>query len=52
MACHWAEQIASGELQPRTVSVTDVTDPSQTAHDEDTSLGAKDAAYPGVVDGA
>ena len=52
VACHWAEQIASGELQPRTVSVTDVTDPSQTAHDEDTSLGAKDAAYPGVVDGA
>jgi peptide/nickel transport system ATP-binding protein len=52
VACHWAEQIANGELQPHAVSATDVTDPSQTAPGGDTALGAKSTAFPGVVDGA
>ncbi len=34
VACHWAEQIASGELQPHTVTAG-ATDPSATDHDHD-----------------
>jgi peptide/nickel transport system ATP-binding protein len=52
VACHWAEQIAGGELQPHAVAVSEVTDPSETTHGEDTALGAKGTAFPGVVDGA
>ncbi len=52
VACHWAEQIASGQLQPHGVAVTEVTDPSQFASEDDTTLGAKGAAGPGLVDGA
>lgn len=51
VACHWAEQIAAGELQPHAVSVTDVTDPSETEPGGDTALGAKGTAYP-TTDGA
>ncbi len=40
VACHWAEQIASGELQPHTVDAT-ATDPTENAdHSEDDSLFA------------
>ncbi|GGK65778.1 dipeptide/oligopeptide/nickel ABC transporter ATP-binding protein [Ornithinimicrobium pekingense] len=46
VACHWAEQIASGELQPHAVTVSGVTDPTLTTHDDDSALGAKDTAYP------
>ncbi len=34
VACHWAEQIASGELQPHTVTAG-AADPSATDHDHD-----------------
>ncbi len=34
VACHWAEQVASGELQPHTVQAT-ATDATDTAHDDD-----------------
>ncbi len=34
VACHWAEQIASGELQPHTVDAT-ATDPTATDSDSD-----------------
>ena len=51
VACHWAEQIAAGELQPHAVAVSDVTDPSLTAHDDDSALGAKDTAYPSTDGG-
>ncbi|MGB3259101.1 MAG: oligopeptide/dipeptide ABC transporter ATP-binding protein [Ornithinimicrobium sp.] len=40
VACHWAEQIASGELQPHTVDAT-ATDPTANPdHSEDDSLFA------------
>ncbi|GAA1171245.1 ATP-binding cassette domain-containing protein [Ornithinimicrobium humiphilum] len=52
VACHWAEQIASGELRRHAVKPQDVTDPTLTEHDVDTALGAKGTAFPGVVDGA
>ncbi|WP_109472351.1 ABC transporter ATP-binding protein [Ornithinimicrobium cavernae] len=37
VACHWAEQIASGELQPHEVAVT-LTDPTATESDHDEGL--------------
>ncbi|RIK15087.1 MAG: dipeptide/oligopeptide/nickel ABC transporter ATP-binding protein [Acidobacteria bacterium] len=43
VACHWAEQIASGELTRHEVVVEDVTDPTDAATGQpDASLGAKD----------
>lgn len=43
VACHWAEQIASGELQPHEVVPQEVTDPTDTASDGRSrdALGAK-----------
>ncbi len=42
VACHWAEQIASGELQPHEVVPEDVTDPTDASTDGgDAALGAK-----------
>ena len=41
VACHWAEQIASGELQPHEVEA-EVTDPTDASTgDTDAALGAK-----------
>ena len=40
VACHWAEQIASGELRPHEVS-QELTDQTLTAAPVDTTLGAK-----------
>ncbi|MCK0111043.1 ABC transporter ATP-binding protein [Ornithinimicrobium sp. F0845] len=37
VACHWAEQIASGELQPHEVSI-ELTDPTDTASDRNDGL--------------
>ncbi|WP_122263209.1 ABC transporter ATP-binding protein [Ornithinimicrobium cerasi] len=41
VACHWAEQIASGELGRHTVEVDDVTHPDEIHPEIDSSLGAK-----------
>ncbi|MGO0576720.1 ABC transporter ATP-binding protein [Ornithinimicrobium panacihumi] len=42
VACHWAEQIASGELRPHEVALDEVTDPTEVSSEAaDTSLGAK-----------
>ncbi|GAA5158676.1 ABC transporter ATP-binding protein [Ornithinimicrobium tianjinense] len=40
VACHWAEQIASGELRPHDVDM-ELTDQTLTAGPVDTTLGAK-----------
>ncbi|MDO5739080.1 MAG: ABC transporter ATP-binding protein [Ornithinimicrobium sp.] len=42
VACHWAEQIASGELKPREVVAQDVTDQTLVqSGSDDAALGAK-----------
>ena len=41
VACHWAEQIASGEVRRHEVAVEDVTHPDEAHPEIDSTLGAK-----------